>query len=369
MNKEQREMLELIDSLKDKMKNALDSNDIENAKSFKAELEQAKEKLNLYKDLNEEIEIKNYVEVETMENNKNEILAFNKAIRGKSFDNALVREGDTDNGGYLVPQEQQTRIEELRRGMICLKDLCRVVNVNTITGVMPMEAGILGELANLTEGEEIPESEVLFGQVRWQIQDYGDIIPVSNMFLMDEKADFVDYCGRRFVKKSVLTENKQIMYALDICCQKNGKTPIAASGAEGYRAILKALNVELDIALKADAVIIVNQEGFNYLDALEDEYGRPLVVQSVQDPHVHLIRGHRIVVCDNATFPANEEKIQVYVANMEAAVAFFDRKGVEVAMSQEAGFTRNITYLRAIERFCVMDLDAEAVVKVEINKE
>jgi HK97 family phage major capsid protein len=42
-------------------------------------------------------------------------------------------------------------------------------------------------------------------------------------------------------------------------------------------------------------------------------------------------------------------------------IAFFQRKGVEVAVSDEAGFTQNATLVRAIERFGVTAVDSAAM--------
>lgn len=51
---------------------------------------------------------------------------------------------------------------------------------------------------------------------------------------------------------------------------------------------------------------------------------------------------------------------------MSDAVAFYDRKGVEVAVSTEAGFTRYATYIRAIERYDVKMLDKDAIALLQI---
>lgn len=47
---------------------------------------------------------------------------------------------------------------------------------------------------------------------------------------------------------------------------------------DALAAIKKVLNVELDPAISVLSTIIVNQDGFNYLDALKDDNGRPLLM-------------------------------------------------------------------------------------------
>ena len=52
---------------------------------------------------------------------------------------------------------------------------------------------------------------------------------------------------------------------------------------------------------------------------------------------------------------------------MEDYLAFFDRDVYEMAASGEAGFTKNATLLRVIERYDVQKVDTKALVKVEIT--
>lgn len=355
MNKEQRNLLEQIDNLKAQMKDCLDNNDIENAKSFKVELEQAKEKLNLYKDLNEEIEIKNYVEVETMENNKNAVQEFKNAILGKQYDNALVQRGVDADGGYLVPNEELNVIEEFRRQQIALKDRCRVIKTQSGKGQMPYGLAEDMTLANLTEGEEIPQSQINFGIINWDVKDYGDIVPVSRIVLQDEACGLMEYIGQRFAKKCVFTENVKI---LDILNQAEQ----VVQDADVIKGLNKALNVKLDPANAMNAVIICNQTQFDRLDNLVDANDRPMLQPMPTDPTKKMYKGHEIIVMADIQFGY----AGYYVVDMANAVLFAERLGVEVAVSEEAGFTRNVVYARVIERFDVVALDPNAVCKVEI---
>lgn len=361
MNKELRELLEQINNRKTDARKLVSENKLEEAKSMKIEITELQDKFDTLKDLfeDEKMGVEEMIElqdkkVEKADNN----VAFNKAVLGKpmtEMENALV-EGTEADGGYLVPHEQKTQIEELKRQLISLKELCTVVPVATMSGSMPLEVEANDELVSFEEMTEINQSTIKFGQTKWQLEDYGDIIPVSNTLLADEKANLTNYIGRRFAKKAVRTENKKILGILD--------TAKVVSGAD-YKAIQKALNLDLDPAIAANAIIITNQDGYDYLDSLEDANKRPLMSDSLTVPGAKEFKGKRVVVLSNQHLVAEGKKV-FYVGDIATAVAFFDRQAYEVAVSKEAGFTKNATFMRVIERFDVKSIDTKAVVKVEI---
>ena len=351
MNKETRELLEQIDLAKADMKNFLDNNDIENAKAKKLEIEALSEKIYLYEDMNKEININNFKEVQTM--NKNVNKEFNNALMGKDYDNALVKRGVDADGGYLVPEEQMAVIEEYRREQIALKDHCRKLVSASGKGVMPVEVEADMMLANLTEGEEIPQSQINFGQVAYDVKDYGDIVPVSRQVLADENCGLMEHIGNRFAKKAVHTENAKILEVL--------KAGAVVTDADIMKGLNKALNVKLDPANAMNAVIICNQTKYDELDNMLDGNDRPMLQPMVTDPTKKAYKGHQIIVMNDATLDLNG----YIVADMANAVLFVERAGVEVAVSEEAGFTKNVVYARVIERFDVVGIDPKAVAIVK----
>ena len=62
----------------------------------------------------------------------------------------------------------------------------------------------------------------------------------------------------------------------------------------------------------------------------------------------------------------NTTKAPVFVGDLSEFITFFDREGLELALSAEAGFTKNATYIRAIERFDIKKVDADAMVYLEL---
>ena len=261
-------------------------------------------------------------------------------------------------GGYLIPQEFITPIAEARKEYIALKDLCSLKLVNRLTGVMPKAAAEDGKLVEFEENTAINKSSIDFGQVAFTVKSKGDIIPVSNELLADADVDLVGFINQRFAKKAVNTENADIVALLDT---------LSAEDVTDYKGILKALNTKLDPAIAADAVIITNQDGFNYLDSLVDVEGRPLLTYSFADFKTVTFRGHKIVYLSNTAIPTSASKIPFYVGSLADFAYFFERAGVELAADSSAGFTTNTTYLRAIERYDVEKVNEKAMIKLALT--
>lgn len=288
------------------------------------------------------------------------VVAFNKAVLGKPLneDEIGLVERVGEDGGYLVPEEQRTQIEELKRQLIPLKQFCNVIPVGTLSGKMPLEVDANDKLTNFGELEEINQSTIKFGQVTWELKDYGDIIPISNTLLQDEKANLTNYVGRRFAKKAVRTENADILTLLATATKKTGTD---------YKRIITALNKDLDPAIAANAIIITNQDGYDYLDQLEDKNGKPLLTESLAHKGFKAFKGKTVVVMSNQHLTSPSGKLPYYVGDMETFMAFFDRNAYDMAVSKEAGFTKYATLMRVVERYDIKKIDSAAAVYVEIT--
>lgn len=261
-------------------------------------------------------------------------------------------------GGYLLPEEQMQRVIEFRRSNKSLKALCQVIPVSTRTGKMPTLTDGADKLTNFDELNEITKSDIDFGQVTFSIATYGDIIPVANELLDDTDIDLIGIIGARFSKKAVRTENEKIVALMK---------ELSPTTITDYKGIKTAYNKTLDPAIGADAIIITNQDGFDWLDQQEDDTGRPLLQPNPADKTQMLFGGHRVEVFSNKEIPTDATNIPFFVGSLAQYCAFFDRKTVEIAASTEAGFTSNSTMLRAIERFDVKKLDDKALVMLQVT--
>ena len=364
------EMRRQLDELKNTIKGLQDQGKIDEAHAKLSELTELKNAIAVQEAL-EEDEVQNFNgnQIQVREDKMNVNRIFNKMLLGKSvteeereFLNAAGTPGQVEatdgKGGYLVPTEQFNQIKEFRRSLVSLKALCNVLSVNSFKGTMPTEAGNTGELIAFEELNEINKTDIDFAQISYNIADYGDIIPVSNTLLADETANLTGYIGRRFVKKAVNTENKKIIALLKA---------LTAKAADDMKAINTALNVDLDPAISQNAIIITNQTGFNFMDNLDDKQGRPLLEINLQNTTQKLYKGRPVIVLPDTLLPMNTTKAPVFVGDLTEFITFFDREGLELAVSSEAGFTKNATLIRAIERFDVKKVDGATMVYLELK--
>ena len=369
------ELKKIIDELKDTADKLQQAEQYDDAARVADELRDAVRDYKVARAM-EEAEATNFVATATPATAKSMISdavmrnrVFNKLVLGRKLneeEQAFLNEAGTPGqvettpgkGGYLVPQEQIAQLLELRRAYTQLKGYTNVQVALSNAGKQPTVGTETGTLTAFDELNEIHQGDIDFGQLEYAIKDYGDIIPVSNSLLQDADLNLMGIIGQRFARKAVNTENAQILAKLAAITD----SPTAISS---YKGITKALNVTLDPAFYANAKIFTNQDGFEWMSELEDGQNRPLLMPDVVAPDTYRFRGKEVVVISNSILETSEtgtgtvtRKAPMYIGSMSDFLAFFERKGVEVAVSDQAGFTKNATLIRAIERFDTVVADA-----------
>ena len=269
-------------------------------------------------------------------------------------------EGTDSKGGYLVPVEQLPILREFRKAYAQLRDYCHVVQANSTSGKWPTLGEESGLLVNFTELDQIQESDFEFGQASYSISDYGDIIPVSNQLIKDANVNIMGIVGQRLARKAVNTENSAILGLLS-----TGLTN--PSTISNYKGLTKAINVDLDPIYYANTKIFTNQDGFQWMSDLQDAQNRPLLVPDVTAPDTFRFRGKPVVVLPNSVLASSEAAgatpayAPFYIGNMADYVMFFERQGVEIAVSTEYLFAKYGTALRCVVRFGVAADDTSAL--------
>ena len=266
-------------------------------------------------------------------------------------------ESISEYGGYLVPEEQLTQIREYRKAYAQLKSYCHVVHANSTTGKYPTLGEESGLLLNFDEMTDIKESDFEFGQANYKIADYGDIIPVSNQLIADANVNILSIIGQRLARKAVNTENSLILSKLN---------ELTATTMSDLKGLDKALIKQLDPVYWSNARIYTNQDGFLWLSGLVDANQRPLLQPDVTAPDTYRYKGKPIVVLPNSTLPNGTKSIPFFVGNLADYLMFFERQGVEIAVSKEYLFAKYATALRCVVRFGVAVDDADAVVALKV---
>ena len=270
------------------------------------------------------------------------------------------------NGGFIVPKAVSTLIQEYKRqGQFDLSQLVDVTFTAVVKGTFTYEK--LAEItpfANIAQWDEIPEVESgKFETKTYDIKDYGGILPIPRTLLQDTDQNLMAYVARFIAKKSIATRNKKI---LDVLTATYTGTKVALAD---IKAIKKVINVTLDAAFLPTAKIITNQDGFDFLDSLEDKDGRGYIEDDVKDPTKKRLKGLEIVVLPNGTLKTNTKKVPVFIGDSKEALRLYDRGVYEVATTDIGGkaFLRNSTDVRVIDRFDVISLDKDALIACEIT--
>ena len=290
-----------------------------------------------------------------------EYRAIAKMLKGQSLteeERALVT---LEDNNALLPEDFINQLQILRKGFPSLKKYCHVIPVNKKSGKMPFAIIGNNKLSKLTSGNAIPEGTTTTTEIKYDIEDYGKIIPVENSLTEDEVVGLIqNVINPDFAEASVLTENDEILAIL-----KANSTEIV--GATSYEDVEKTIAGVLP-SLKAGIITITNVKGYVHLKTKKDKEGRPLnLVTNINGQDYY--EGKPLVTLDDADLPASAEgKLVYYVVNLRALAKFFERKGYAIATSKEVLFSYNQTAIRVLERFDTVKGDARAAFKIEFNE-
>ena len=387
MNKRMLELLNSIDEKKKLVQNLVDENKLEDAATAKEELKALQQKFDILKDMyeDENEDIKNGLKGEggtpepkeldlTNESEKtvDAITKFANAAR-TGFRNSMT-EGSKPDGGYTVPEDIQTKINEYRSSKASLIDEVDVESVTTNKGSRTYKKRSQQTgFTKVGEGGKIgAKNTPQFERLDYEIAKYAGYFPVTNELLDDSDANIAAYLIEWIGDESRVTRNKLILAAV----AKKDKTELTSLDD-----IKKELNVTLGQAFKPTSKIITNDDGLQYLDTLKDANGRDLLQPNLTDPaKMQLRAGATIVpikVIPNSDLPsdtatAGKRKIPMIIGDLREAVKFFDRKQITITTSDKAvvgelnAFEEDLTLYRAIEREDVQLKDLDAIVNGEI---
>lgn len=266
-------------------------------------------------------------------------------------------DGDT---GIIVPQDIQTRINELMRTLNDLSQYIRVETVNTLSGSRVLEKDEdMVPFAVVDEYGEIQETDnPKFSPVTYKLIKRAGFLPLTNELLKDTDQNILGYVSNWIAKKHVVTKNGLIIAILNSLSKKDLKD---------IKAIKKVLNVDLDPAISLSSIIITNQDGFQWLDEQEDANNRPLLQDDITRPGKKLFKGRSIVVVSNRTLPSTGTttiKAPFIVGNFKELMVLFTRGIYELASTNIGGdaWRRDTTELRTITRDDCVKWDTESAV-------
>lgn len=364
-NKKLRELMQLKAEKVTAAENAINNKEMEVANELMEEIKGYTKEIETIQNL---ISYKNDDKVVDLAEEKKEetgLVAVQNYIKSGIVNAAgPLKESEGENGGYLVPEDVKTAINEYRRSFVSLKDHVDVRSVVVPSGSEVYEkTSQLTGLTNITELGEIQEMNAeVFERITYKVKDFGGILPVSRFLLQDSPENLLAYLGKWFMKKQVVTENKEIIAVLKTLTKK---------AITKVDEIKEAFNVTLDPIFLDNTKVLTNQDGFNVLDSLKDKNGNYLLQPVVTDPTKRTLFGKEVIVLPNTHLP-NEatNKFPLYVGDLREAVRVYELNELEIKSTDVGGksFTRNSYDTRLITRFDVKAVDKEAVVKLEFDK-
>ncbi|AYY28378.1 phage major capsid protein [Bacillus cereus group sp. Bce033] len=383
MDKHEQELRQKVADLKAKAEDFNNSGKYEDAKAKIEEARNAKNELDNYlamkqiqvpDPVNSQAGVLPPASVKNEDKSYKEV--FMKAIRGQNLTHeeasvmqeykAALSENTGKDGGYIVPEDITTTINQLKQTVDNLEQYVNVQPVSTNKGARTLEKRAastpfapLSEYGKPNAMQEIASPE--FDRLSYAIEDYAGFLPVPNDLLDDTDQALEEYLRQWIAKKSIATRNYLILQELNKLTKVDFKD---------YKGIKTALNVTLDPAFAAGANIFTNQDGFNYLDQLEDKNGRPLLQPDPTNPTRSLLSGKPVITLSNKTIATDKDgKAPFIVGNLKEAIILWDRKQLSIDMTTEGGnaWRTNTSEFRAIEREDVTPWDTEAVVYGQIT--
>lgn len=359
MSKIIRDLLDKKTIKQEEVKNLLAENKLDEAEAIANEIKELDRKVALQSvvDEKEEKDMANKVETQAPKNDEKK--EFINGVRSK-FQNAM-KEAVPADGGYTVPQDILTQINELRESKDALQNLITVEPVTTLSGSRVFKARSQQTgFAEVGEDGTIAEKATpQFTQLPYSVKKYAGFFKVTNELLQDSDQAIESTLVRWIGDESRVTRNKLILAELG----KKEKTAI--TNLDGFK---KVMNVTLDPAFHNTSIVVTNQDGFNWLDTQKDSDGDYVLQVDITRPGQKLLFGKQVVVLSNKDLPTTANKMPFIIGDLKEAVVMFDRKTLAIMASNVAGdaYLTDVTLFRAIEREEVKTRDAEAFVYAEI---
>lgn len=386
MTEKERELRQLMAEKQTHIQNLLADNRIDEAESATEELKAIRREFDIVQTMNDVVpaaapfggtqpseEVKDvdttHVFAQLLRNRHDSLsdteLSFAKSMSVRNAAN--MNEGAGEAGGFIVPTDEQTKINELKRALNPLSALVRVENVNTMSGTRVLEkASDMTPFASVAELAAIGEIDgPKFTQVKYAIKKFAGILPISEELLADSDQNLLAYVNGWLAKKSVATENAQILAVLKTLT----KAPL--TNLDGIKEIM---NVTLDPTISLMSSVLTNQDGFNFLDKQKDTDGRYLLQPNPLDSTQKLLFGKPVTVVSNKVLPtdasvASTKKAPVIIGSFTDAVVLFDRQATTLTGTSVGGdaWKRDSYDVKAVTRIDIQKFDDKAVVVGELT--
>lgn len=388
------EISEEIKSLTKEARILKDNGDIERASEKMARLRELREEYETEKELFEAeklFEKPAGTEIKGTDPDEEEsvfVKAFRQRFENYKVNKGLMSEGSGTNGGYTVPQDIQTKINEYKTNRFSFENFVTVENVKTLSGSRTYrKKNQSAPFQLVTEGAAIPiianpQYEVL----SYSVKKYAGIIQVTNELFEDSAANIEAEISKHLALCREDTLNAQVLAILT--------TPNEVALSGGIPSIRAALIKTLGSAYTPAAKIYTNDDGYAYLCNLQDGNNRDYFFYDPSGSGSPAINIGGIIVpvvqVPNSVMAStaaanNKTKMPFIIGDLAEAVHIFDRRKMTLAASNSAtitytegtgddAVTRNVsafqndmTFLRAGLRADFKSVDTNAWINASIT--
>ncbi|MCO4665406.1 hypothetical protein Si004_00465 [Streptococcus infantarius subsp. infantarius] len=355
------------------VKNALEADDLEKARTIKNEIDTAKEELKTAKadlELFEATKVsggaenKTGREIETDDMTyRDKVNAFlhskgtvvNEGLRFDGKDEVLIAMNEitpttdgvkkTDTTKVTSEELVTTPIREIKT-TVDLKPFTTIYPAKKASGKYPILKKATSKMVSVAELEKNPAlAKPEFEQVDWTVETYRGAIPVSQESVDDADVDLISIVAETVGQIKVNTTNAAIA---DVLKSFTAKTVANVDD------IKKILNVDLDPAY--DVAFVVSQSFYQILDTLKDKNGRYLLQDSITAVTGKVLLGKPVFVLSDEILGASGEA-KAFVGDFKRGVLFADRKDLGLRWADNEIYGQ---YLQAVLRFGVKKVDTKA---------
>ncbi len=358
------------------VKNALEADDLEKARTIKNEIDTAKEELKTAKadlELFEATKNSGGAENKTGHEVKGEDMTYrdkvnaflhskgtvvNEGLRFEGKDEVLITMNEvtpvapTTDG---VKKTDTTKVTSEELVTTPIREVNTTVDLKQFTTIHPAQKGsgkypilkkATSKMASVAELEKNPKlAKPEFQEVDWTVETYRGAIPVSQESVDDADVDLVSIVAEAATQIKVNTTNAAIADVL--------KT-FTAKTVANVDDIKKILNVDLDPAY--DVAFVVSQSFYQSLDSLKDQNGRYLLQDSITAASGKVLLGKPVFVLSD-TVLGNAGEAKAFVGDFKRGVLFADRQDLGLRWADNEIYGQ---YLQAVLRFDAVKADAKA---------
>ena len=356
------------------VKNALEDDDLEKARTIKNEIDTDKEELKTAKadlELFEATKVSGGAENKKGHEVKGEDMTYrdkvnaflhskgtvvNEGLRFEGKDEVLITMNEavvpTTDG---VKKADTTKVTSEELVTTPIREVNTTVDLKQFATIHPAQKGsgkypilkkATSKMASVAELEKNPKlAKPEFKQVDWTVETYRGAIPVSQESVDDADVDLVSIVAEAATQIKVNTTNAAIADVLKTF------TPKTVANVDDIK---KILNVDLDPAY--DVAFVVSQSFYQSLDSLKDQNGRYLLQDSITAASGKVLLGKPVFVLSDEVLGASGEA-KAFVGDFKRGVLFADRQDLGLRWADNEIYGQ---YLQAVLRFDAVKADEKA---------